>query len=281
MKLFVENCWIINEQNDLRNLHMVDFEKLNLTNDPNEANIVIQCEFNDFRFHNGKKILINMEPWTLKNFENYDIIISTHLEHTNLNKVIYYPFAFFYINSFKRIDYILNRNLYFDFNNKKKFCLFVASNEKAWQRIDFFKRLSKYKNVDSRGKVLPNFDIISSKYWTDDFLNIIREYKFIICFENSDIKGYGTEKIINAYLGDTIPIYWGNKNFYEFLNKKSMIILENYNEENINKAITEIIELDNNNDLYFQKIKEPLFLNNKIPEEFIIDNIRKKLSNML
>jgi hypothetical protein len=218
-----------------------------------------------------------MEPITPRNYIEYDIVISTHLKYPNLDKIIYYPYIFYHINSFKRIEYILNRNLYFNFQNKKKFCLFVASNEKAWQRIDFFKRLSKYKKVDSAGRILTNCERIIHPHWSDEFLSIIREYKFIICFENSDTEGYGTEKISNAYLGDTIPIYWGNKKFYEFLNKKSMVLLEEYNEENINKAIEEIKKLDNDDDLYLQKIKEPLFKNNKIPEEFNIENIQCKI----
>lgn len=277
MKIYIEKCWITEDTKDLSNLHMFDFEKIHITKNPYESDILVQSCLNTIIKNKGKKILINMEPITPRNYNQYDIIISTHLKYPDLTKVFYYPYTFFHINSFKRVDYILNRSLYFNFENKKKFCLFVASNEKAWQRIDFFKRLSQYKHIDSRGRILTNFDRITFGHWTDEFLNEIRQYKFIICFENSDTKGYGTEKISNAYLGETVPIYWGNKDFYQYLNKKSMVLLEEYNEECINKAIQEIKELDNNDELYLEKIKEPLFVDNKIPEDFTIENIRDKI----
>jgi hypothetical protein len=41
------------------------------------------------------------------------------------------------------------------------------------------------------------------------------ESMFSICIENSSNKGYHTEKIIDAFLSKTIPIYWGCPNLEE------------------------------------------------------------------
>jgi hypothetical protein len=273
----MDKCWITEEQYDLCNLHMFDFKIFDYVNNINEADIIVQTDFNSFKNQKGKKILINMEPRTPCDYNSYDLIISTHLNYPDISKVIYYPLSIYHLYSFKYTYYIVNRPLYFKMENKKKFCLFIASNGNAWQRIDFFKRLSGYKYIDSRGGVLTNCDKVVHRHWEPEFLDIIREYKFMICFENSNPEGYATEKISNAYLGDTIPIYWGSKKFYEYLNKNSMVLLEEYNEENIKRAIEEIIELDNNDELYLQKIKEPLFKNNKIPEEFKLETIRNKI----
>jgi hypothetical protein len=280
MKLFAEKFWMIDEQNDLCNLHMFDFKIFDYVNNPGEADIIVQTSFNPFRNQKGKKILVNMEPplnFNPVNYNNYDIIISTHLNYPDISKVIYYPFTFHHLHSFKNVHYVLNRHLYFKKENKKKFCLFIGSNDRAWQRMDFFKKLSEYKHIDSKGGVFQNSERMSYPHYSPKFLDIIREYKFMICFENSDCDGYATEKITNAYLGDTIPIYWGNKRFYNYLNKKSLVLLEEYNEENINRSIEEIIELDNNDELYYQKIKEPLFFDNKVPEEFTLESIRSKI----
>ena len=38
----------------------------------------------------------------------------------------------------------------------------------------------------------------------------------MICFENLKVDYYFTEKLINAYLGGCIPIYWGCPNIEEF-----------------------------------------------------------------
>jgi hypothetical protein len=281
MKLFMEKCWITEEQDDLCNLHMFDFKIFDYVNNQNEADIIVQTDFNQFRCHKGKKILINMEPRTPHNYNSYDLIISTHLNYPDISKVIYYPLAIHHLYSFRYIHYILNRPVFFKYENKKKFCLFVASNGNAWQRLDFFKKLSQYKHIDSRGNMLNNCEKVTPRHWEPEFLDVIRQYKFMICFENSNPDGYATEKISNAYLGDTVPIYWGSQKFYSYLNRKSTVLIEDYNEENTNRAIQEIIELDNNDELYLKKIREPLFLDNKIPEEFNLKNIRESIQKRI
>lgn len=42
-----------------------------------------------------------------------------------------------------------------------------------------------------------------------DKRRLIGQYDFIIAFENSDFDGYVTEKIIEALVAGTIPLYWG------------------------------------------------------------------------
>jgi hypothetical protein len=41
--------------------------------------------------------------------------------------------------------------------------------------------------------------------------------------ENCDVDGYFTEKIFNPLIANCIPIYWGNKKIFNFINKKSYI----------------------------------------------------------
>jgi hypothetical protein len=41
-------------------------------------------------------------------------------------------------------------------------------------------------------------------------VDVLRDYKFTIAFENSEHLGYTTEKLIDAWLADSVPIYWGN-----------------------------------------------------------------------
>ena len=85
------------------------------------------------------------------------------------------------------------------------FCSFLYSNEKARERIDFFHRLSEVGRVDSGGKVLNNIG-----YRVEDKLKFYGKYKFSIAFENSQFPGYTTEKILHAFMANTVPIYWGN-----------------------------------------------------------------------
>lgn len=280
MKLYIDNSWIKNEFNDLRHLHIFDFEKLSLTENLNEAGIILQDYFKEFSNFKGKKVLVCMEPGVHKDYHRYDLVISTHKEYPVLDNIIYYPFMFFYLNSHKYLNYILNRHITGPVY-ERKFCCFITSNETVWQRIDFCRKLMQYKKVDCYGKVLRNCPEIKDDWWEPTFLNLVRQYKFMICFENSDKDGYITEKVANAYLGDTIPIYWGNKNACEYLNKKSMVLLEDYKESDINNALSEIILLDNDNEAYMAKIMEPLLKDNKVPEEFNLDKLRKEVYSRL
>ncbi len=143
------------------------------------------------------------------------------------------------------------------FLQKKKFACMVVSNGKAKARIDFFHQLSKYKQVDSGGRYLNNIGGPVA-----DKRDFIKDYKFVISFENSSHPGYTTEKLIEPMLVNSIPIYWGNTEVGKDFNTKSFINVKNYDE-----AIEQIIALDQNEDLYRQKAAEPWFINNQLPDE--------------
>lgn len=50
-----------------------------------------------------------------------------------------------------------------------------------------------------------------------------RPYKFVVAFENSQHDGYVTEKLVNAYLANAVPIYWGATDVGTYFNSESMI----------------------------------------------------------
>lgn len=146
------------------------------------------------------------------------------------------------------------------FANKKKFCCMLVSNANAKERIDFFHELCKYKKVDSAGRYLNNIGRS-----IDDKMGFIKDYKFVISFENSSYPGYTTEKLIEPMLANTIPVYWGNPVVEKDFNTNSFINISG--KEDYQRAIEQIIELDKNDDQFFEMAAQPWFRNNKIPEE--------------
>ncbi|KAH9255344.1 hypothetical protein BASA81_006796 [Batrachochytrium salamandrivorans] len=49
-------------------------------------------------------------------------------------------------------------------------------------------------------------------------------YKFSICFENSNVDGYVSEKVVNPYVGGSIPVYWGGgRELGEIVNLKAIV----------------------------------------------------------
>lgn len=59
--------------------------------------------------------------------------------------------------------------------------------------------------------------------WHDDAVVTYRNYHFVIAFENIVEDGYVTEKIVNAMLAGSIPIYWGTEDVETLFNGRSFI----------------------------------------------------------
>ena len=135
---------------------------------------------------------------------------------------------------------------------KDKFCSMVVSNPRAKDRIEFFKSLSKVKQVDSGGGVLNN---VGGR--VKDKLEFINDYKFVIAFENEIYDGYTTEKIIEPIFKDCIPIYWGNKLVHKDFNPKRFINYHDYETEE--DLFKKLVEIENNPELALNIISEPIF----------------------
>ena len=159
---------------------------------------------------------------------------------------------------------------------KKKFCAFIFSSFSDIERINFFIKLSKYKKVDSYGRILNNTNLKSKRYQYDFNLSVYKEYKFVICFENSYAEDYITEKLPNAMLGNSIPIYRGASNVSDYFNTKSFINYDDYG--SYDKMIEKIIELDCDDEKYYEFLKLPwMTKQNKKNVENKLEKLKKFL----
>lgn len=154
--------------------------------------------------------------------------------------------------------------------SKKKFACMVVSNPEGKERNFFFKQLSKYKKVDSGGQFLNN---VGGP--VKDKMAFIKEYKFVLSFENSCYPGYSSEKIIDPMNVNSLPIHWGDPLIGNDFNKKSFICVHDF--KDFDAAINHIIELDQNCKSYLEKLSQPWFRNNKLPEFVSADSVFKYL----
>ncbi len=139
---------------------------------------------------------------------------------------------------------------------KTLFCSFIISNPYSPRRISFFKKLSKYKRVDSGGRYLNNVGgPVADKF---DFM---RRYKFNIAFENSSYPGYTTEKVVDPMTVGSIPVYWGNPLVDRDFNTRSFINWHDYGSDEA--VIERIIRLDNDPDEYRKVLSEPWLSGNR------------------
>ena len=139
---------------------------------------------------------------------------------------------------------------------RKKFCAAVISNYNYSDRfrIEFINKLGKYKKIDMGGGYNNNVGgrVINK-------INFLSSYKFSIAMENSQGDGYTTEKIFESYISGTIPIYYGNYMVEEIFNPKSYILIRG--EKDMLKKIEYIKEIDKDDKLYINILKENIFVN--------------------
>ena len=134
---------------------------------------------------------------------------------------------------------------------RRKFCSIVVSNVKiaSPMREKFFRALSRYKQVDSGGRLWNNVGgPVADKH------QFISQYKFNIAFENSRSNGYTTEKIMDAMIANSLPIYWGNPLIEKDFNPRSFVDISEF--KDIDEAVDRIVELDRNDDLYIEMLRQ-------------------------
>lgn len=196
-----------------------------------------------------------------------------------------YSFSFDYLDDSRnyRLPHYLLYDGYYDLQNpksieknlaKRKFCNFVVSNGNCEIRNSFFTKLSKYKKVDSGGRFMNNIGgPVQNKRQFQS------EYKFTIAFENNAYRpehpGYTTEKIMEPMTVNSMPIYWGNPEIGKEFNTKSFVNYYDFKSED--DLIGYIIELDKNEDKYLEKLNQPWFTDNNIPNDNKIENIKSFL----
>jgi hypothetical protein len=154
-----------------------------------------------------------------------------------------------------------------DLAPKIGFCNFIHSNAFADPTRDqFFHLLSRYKKVDSPGSHLNNMTgkAISGRVGDTSKVDFQKNYKFSIAFENSSSPGYTTEKIMHAFVADTVPIYWGNPLVTREFNPKSFINCHEF--KSLEEVVQQVAELDKNDDQYLAMLNEPCLRGNVIPE---------------
>lgn len=161
---------------------------------------------------------------------------------------------------------------------KKRFCAFIVSNPRAEIRNRFFEKLSEYKHVDSCGLAMNNCGFTAP---FDGYLEFLSQFKFMICFENTSSSHYITEKLHNAYLGGTIPIYWGCTNAKTWLNPNAFLQLEDDSEAGMDRLIERIIELDQDDTKYAAMHAELLLPNGEIPYEMRMETMQAKIVDIV
>lgn len=126
-------------------------------------------------------------------------------------------------------------------------------------RSEMFRMLSQYKRVEAGGSFLNNMPGGERVQMRDGTkLALQKKCKFTMCGESLAHEGFITEKIFDAFLADTIPIYYGSSTISQIVNKDAFIDLRDY--DSLEAAVERIIELDQNDEAYLNMLRQPVFV---------------------
>lgn len=154
--------------------------------------------------------------------------------------------------------------LFIEFN-EKGFCTFIQGNGNCKFRNDYFNLLNTISKVDSYGSLFNNTGQILNR---EQKIEKSKRYKFSLAFENSEYDGYVSEKIIDAFKSDIIPIYWGGSKIANEFNDKSFV---DVNQLGVEKSIKLIQEMNSNFDLYWEYYNQPIVREDQ-------DSVRSKIN---
>ncbi len=132
---------------------------------------------------------------------------------------------------------------------KRGFASFVASNPNAPKRNAFYDALNSIEPVTGGGSVRNTLG-----YNVKNKSEFLSQYKFNLCFENTQGYGYVTEKIIDAYFSHTIPIYWGSPSVAKDFNPKSFVNVHDF--KNFDEAIDYVRYLHTHPNAYLDMLYE-------------------------
>jgi len=214
----------------------------------------------------------NQRPW---DYQCHYAITFDHFDTSNHYRLPLYVIYDF--DNTRRGSPRISNRLTNSSPTKRGFCSFVVKNGGCEMRNQFFHKLCGYKKVDSAGPLFNNTGITLNHVghdaiWTK--MEFISKYKFNMCFENASHPGYATEKLYEALVGGTVPIYWGSPTIALDFNPKAFLNWHDYQDDDL--FIEAIQQIDSDDQLYIDMLNQPMLAeSNKV---FDMDRFRRWFS---
>lgn len=224
----------------------------------NEINILVSTENN------------NYWPWVKVENDYVDHIPIYFYNHIpdllNTPNYLAIPTAYAYINYLNKYQ---SNKYNTSFSDKKG--VLIINKSGLNREINIIAKIIQENGISVDHISLYTNEISSvSCYHSHELLSVFNRYKFIICVENSYTSGYMTEKIINCFLANTIPLYKGATNIATYINPDSFVDIRDPD------WTDKLIELNNNEELYNQMLNSQ-----KISPTYDNGNYMEKLEKRL
>lgn len=260
-------------------------KKYNVIIDNKNPEYVITGNHNEIKYPNTIKIFWSGEPIQEKGICDYALIQYDYPFENFFRLPLYVYWVYDVMTRGQLQDgfnyFTKKRTFNKDEIKNRKFCNWICGGQFHGDntfRDYLYKVINQYKHVDCAGSRFNNMSKLPGSSTTPCLRStykrdFISNYKFTIGFENQStidnfhtipekgIYGYTTEKFIEPMLANSILIYWGNKDIGNEFNKNSYINYSDYDNEN--DFINRIIDVDQDDDLYYHYMTQKYTTYNK------------------
>lgn len=161
-----------------------------------------------------------------------------------------------------------------EMRRKDGFCSFVVSNPRGAERNRTFRLLDRRRGVASGGR---HFNNVGGP--VPDKAAFARRFRFSLCFENTVGAGYTTEKLTDAYLARSVPIYWGNPEVGRDFNRASMICAHDF--PALEDLAEHVLRVDADESSYLAYLREPPLPGNAVGPELRLEGLPDALEGFL
>lgn len=175
----------------------------------------------------------SMQQWLHRFIDDKRIQLSLGFDDLHCSGYIRFPFWIMWSvfsptatyeeikNQIRQMDALENHSY-----QDRSFCSFICSHDDIGRK-QMFDKLCEIEPVHCPGRLFHNNDDLKNMY-NDDKLEYLKHYRFNLTPENSNYKGYVTEKLFEAIHAGCIPIYNGSDNNPEpdVLNQDAIIFIE-------------------------------------------------------
>ncbi|RLN38513.1 hypothetical protein BBJ28_00008556 [Nothophytophthora sp. Chile5] len=218
-------------------------------------------------------VMLSGEAWELDGLDARVLLIST-VKGVRRTKHVYLPMAS--VSFAERLEHDPTALLMPQQGRSvhhpippRKFCAYMYARCDRQERELMFDLLNELEPVDALGRCSggskppdsqPRTTGSRSEWYNDDAVLRYESYKFVIAFENSRASGYVTEKLVNAFLAGSVPIYFGNSTTVsQLFNPESFIDCGRF--EDLRECAQYAVFVHSSPELYAQLRRQPPITN--------------------
>jgi hypothetical protein len=202
--------------------------------------------------------------WDLNNTNEYVLICGQSNQHIGRN-----------ILSDDLVPSKNNINRVYDYNSvaeRPNFCCMLVGNQEP---ESFYIRNEIYNEITNKIQPVDGYGVAFNNRFEGNKIELLKNFKFNVCYENSVHEGYVTEKLFDAKFAGCIPIYYGDP-VYSKIDFNENCFLNRLNYNNNDDFINEIKKLNFDKNYFIDRAQEPLFKENQAPS---LDRIYERLDN--